>query len=87
MLNDLLEWAKKHFRRKFTVPFHIAGSMICAFLYHYYPGLAIALFIAFGLFELWQEDAEDDMGFLDFWDYLFGVFLGAIILLIINIVR
>jgi len=82
MLDDLITWAKKHFTRKFTVPWHIVGGLICALLYARYAGLSIVLFIAFGLFELWQEDTEDDTGFLDFWDFLFGAFIGAIILLI-----
>jgi len=87
MIDDLINWAKEYFTRKFTVPFHIAGGMICAFLYHYYPGLAITLFVSFGILEWWQAEKEGDKGHSDFCDALIGAFIGASILLIINIAR
>jgi hypothetical protein len=96
MLNDLWKWAGEHFTRKFTVPWHISGGLICALLYPHYSGLSITLFIAFGLFELWQSivnfilymhwniswNRKDDEGYLDFWDFILGAFIGAIILLV-----
>lgn len=85
MIKDLIKWLKEHFTRKFTVPFHVLGGMLCVFLYPFYPGLSITLVIAFGLFELWQAAREGDTGYLDFWDWLFGMSIAAGILLIRSI--
>lgn len=84
-MRELITWIKQHFTRKFTVPFHILAGLICAFLYPFYPGFSITLFVAFGLFELWQESSEYDEGYLDFWDYLFGAFIGAVILILVRL--
>ena len=85
MIKDLIRWAKEHFTRKFTVPAHIAGGMLCVFLYPFYPGLSITLVVAFGLFELWQTVREEDGGHLDFWDWLFGMSIAAFILLMVSL--
>ena len=82
MIKDLFNWAKGHFGRKFTVPAHVCGGVICALLTPRYPQFAITLFVAFGVFEYWQGKKEGDTGYLDFWDMLFGAFLGGVILLI-----
>ena len=76
MRDELLVRIKVHFTRKFTVPFHIAGGMLCVFLYPFYPGLAITLVIAFGLFELWQAAREGDEIALEIWDIV-GHYLGT----------
>lgn len=81
MLEQLWDWTKEHFTRKFTVPVHIAGGSIIAFLFIRNIPFAITLFVGFGVFEYWQGRKENDKGYLDFWDMLFGVFLGAIIIL------
>ena len=82
MIKDLFDWIKEHFGRKFTVLWHILGGVICALLIPRYPQFAITLFVAFGVFEYWQGKKEGDTGYLDFWDMLFGAFLGGVILLI-----
>lgn len=82
MVKEFFAWVKNHFTRKFTVPFHIAGGLIVAFLYPLYPGLAAMCFVSFGIFEFWQAVKEEDTGWLDFWDAVFGLFLGAVILLL-----
>ena len=82
---DFKKWAKAHFTRKFTVPIHIAAGIFCGILYYWYPGLAIFLFVSFGLFELWQHRAEQDHGYLDLLDGIIGKFTGAISLLILTI--
>lgn len=79
---DLVKWTKTHFTRKFTVPFHIIGGILLVLYNYYCPGAFPAvLFIAFGVFEFWSARKGDE-GFLDFWDMLFGAFLGVIIVLI-----
>jgi len=85
MIKDLIEWCKTYFTRKFTVPFHILGGLICVFLYHYYPGLAVTLFVSFGILEWWQAEKDGDRGHSDFADALIGAFIGAVILLLIRL--
>ena len=58
MIKDLWNWAKDHFTRKFTIPFHVAGGVICALLIPRYPQFAITLFVAFGVFEYWILQPE-----------------------------
>lgn len=77
-LKETMSWAKKHFTRKFTVPFHVAGGVICVIAVPVFPTLGITLLIIFGLFEWWQAEVEGDCGHLDFWDAVFGAFVTAI---------
>ena len=98
MIRELISIAKELLTRKPTVPVHIGAGIIDALLFISHPNFAIALFLGFGLFELWQSimtfislarkkityNPRDDEGYLDFWDFLFGAFIGAIILLILN---
>ena len=82
-ITDLVHWSKIHFTRKFTVPFHIIGGLLLAIYNYYCPGAFPALlFIAFGVFEFWSARKGDE-GFLDFWDMLFGAFIGLGIALLI----
>ena len=83
-LKELMKWFSQHLLRKPTTLVHIAGGVICALLIPRYPQFAITLFVAFGVFEYWQGKKEGDTGYLDFWDMLFGAFLGGVILLIVG---
>ncbi len=82
---DAREWVKEHFTRKWTVWIHVLAGMFCGVLYHWYPGLAALLFVAFGGFEFWQDKVEANKGHLDFWDAMFGLFLGAVPLLVLRL--
>lgn len=82
---DAREWIKDHFTRKWTVWIHVVAGMFCGVLYHWYPGLAVLLFIAFGGFEFWQDAVEDNKGHLDFWDAMFGLFTGSGLLWILKL--
>lgn len=55
MIHDLIEWVKGRLTKKFTVPIHLVGGILLAFLYPHYPGFVILLFILFAVFELWQS--------------------------------
>jgi len=83
VIKKTFEWLKQHLTRKFTVIWHILGGVFCALLWYFHPGLSLLIFISFGLFEWWQCEAEGDMGYNDFWDAVFGLFIGAIILVIL----
>lgn len=79
------QWVKHHFRRKWTVWIHVVTGAFCGVLFHWYPGLAVLCFIMFAIFEKWQYRAEQDEGWLDLWDGIFGLFLGAIVLFLLNL--
>lgn len=83
-LKETITWVKEHFGRKFTVPFHIIGGLLCVALIPIFPALGIVLLISFGLFEWWQDIVEGDLGHLDFWDFMFGAFVGSIPLIILG---
>lgn len=58
MFSELIEWVKNRLTKKFTVPVHLAGGILLAFVYLHYPNFAILLFILFAVFELWQSVAH-----------------------------
>ena len=95
-IKQAIDWFIKNLTRKPTVIFHILGGVVCALLFKDYPAFAGILFVGFGLFELWQSivnfilyarrnaryNKKDDEGYQDFWEFVFGAFIGAIILLV-----
>ena len=83
---DARKWIRQHFTRKWTVWIHISVGAFCGVLFHWYPGLAALLFGAFGWFEWWQAKVEGDEGHLDFWDGIVGLFTGAGVLWLANLV-
>lgn len=82
---DAWEWIKQHFTRKWTVWIHILAGILCAVMCQWYTIPATTAFIAFAWFEWWQASVEKDAGHLDFWDALFGYFIGLVILLILKL--
>jgi hypothetical protein len=83
---DIWRLFKKLMTRKITVPVHIAAGFFCGILFPWLPGLSVMLFLTFGAFEWWQAEIDGDEGHLDFWDCLFGVFVGAIVAWILKLV-
>lgn len=94
---ELGQWIWARLTAKFTVIIHFLLGLLVAFLFPYYPELAILLFIAFGALELWesvmyyittvkqkhiQYRKGDDGGYTDFLDMLAGTAIGALALLI-----
>jgi len=73
--------------RKQTTPLHIIAGIFAACLYNWLAGLAITLVIGFGVYEYWEEHKLHDTGCKDFWEFLFGLFIGAAFMLILKLVR
>ena len=71
---------------KATAAAHVVAGVFCGVLYHWYPGLAIMLFVGFGLYEYWESQVIGDRGHKDFWQGLIGLFIGAGIILILRLV-
>lgn len=80
-----MKWLKQHFTRKWTVGIHVIAGAFCGVLYHWYAGLAVLMFAALGWFEWWEGEVRADDGHLDFWDTVFGLFLGAAIVFLLNL--
>jgi len=71
---------------KVTAAAHVVAGGFCGVLYHWHPGLAIMLFVGFGLYEYWEAQQIGDRGHKDFWEGLVGGFIGAGIIFILNLV-
>ena len=65
--------------RKRTTPVHIAGGVFVGYILWLNPAVGITLILAFGLFEVWEKHEE---GVHDFWEFLLGLFIGAVLGLI-----
>lgn len=70
---------------KITVAVHIIAGLFCGVLYHWYPGLAVLLFVGFGLFEYWEAKQIGDRGYKDFHEGLVGLGGGAFTILLLRL--